>query len=197
MTDLGAQGAVYLPFSSRADSDIFIVARTAREPEAHAAALDRAVRSIDAELPLDGVRSMDARIADSLIARRSPALLIGIFAVVALVLAAVGTYGVLSYGVALRRREIGVRLALGAAPGQIGRQFLGLGLRFLAVGTILGIAGTLVAGRLMRGILFDVPVVHVAILGATTVILGIVSLIACVIPARRAAAVDPATVLGA
>ena len=84
---------------------------------------------------------MDTRIAESLIARRSPALLAGIFAGVALLLAAIGTYGVLSYAVAQRTREIGIRMALGAQRGQIGTQFLSLGLRLLVAGTILGLIG--------------------------------------------------------
>ena len=85
--------------------------------------------------------------ADSLIARRSPALLAGIFAGVALLLAAIGTYGVLSYAVAQRTREIGIRMALGAQRGQIGSQFLSLGLRLLAAGTILGLIGAWLAGQ--------------------------------------------------
>ncbi|MEJ7617864.1 MAG: FtsX-like permease family protein, partial [Pyrinomonadaceae bacterium] len=97
------------------------------------------------------------RISDSLVARRSSALLIGLFAGVALLLTAVGTYGVLSYAVAQRRREIGIRMALGALPAQIGRQFLSLGLRLLALGTILGVIGAWLAGRAMQSILFGVP----------------------------------------
>ena len=88
---------------------------------------------------------METRIAESLIARRSPALLAGIFAGVALLLAAIGTYGVLSYAVAQRTREIGIRMALGAQRGQIGTQFLSLGLRLLAAGTILGLIGAWLA----------------------------------------------------
>src|SRR4029079_831632 len=88
-------------------------------------------------LAIDNVRSMDARIAESLIARRSPALLAGIFAGVALLLASIGTYGVLSYAVAQRTREIGIRMAVGAQRKQIGAQFLSLGLRLVAVGIVL------------------------------------------------------------
>src|SRR2546430_5787678 len=107
---------------------------------------------------------MNTRIADSLIARRSPALLAGIFAGVALLLAAIGTYGVLSYAVAQRRREIGIRMALGAQTRQIGAQFLSLGLRLLAAGTILGLIGAWLAGRAMQSDLFDVPTLHIATL---------------------------------
>ena len=134
---------------------------------------------------------MDTRIDDSLIARRSPALLAGIFAGVALLLAAIGTYGVLSYAVAQRRREIGIRMALGAQTQQIGAQFLSLGLRLLAAGTILGLIGAWLAGRAMRSVLFDVPALSVATLLGTALVMTAVSLVACLIPARRATKVDP------
>ena len=104
-------------------------------------ALQRLVRQIDPELPVNDLRSMDTRIADSLVAQRSPALVASVFSLIAILLIAVGTYGVLSYAVAQRRREIGVRMALGARPGQIRSQFLALGLRLLAAGVILGAIG--------------------------------------------------------
>src|SRR6185369_3851970 len=103
--------------------------------------LQKVVRQIDPELPVNDVRSMDTRIADSLLTQRSPALMAGIFSVIAILLIAVGTYGVLSYAVAQRRREIGVRMALGARPEQIRSQFLGVALRLLAAGTVLGLVG--------------------------------------------------------
>jgi ABC-type antimicrobial peptide transport system permease subunit len=123
--------------------------------------------------------------------QRSPALLAGIFAGVALLLAAIGTYGVLSYAVAQRRREIGVRMALGAQREQIRAQFLSLGLRLLVVGIILGLFGAWLAGKAMQTVLFDVPPVHVAIFLGTAAIMSAVSLLACLIPARCASRVDP------
>jgi predicted permease len=197
VTETQAQGAVYFPYTFRGDRSIFVAIRTVGQPDAFAAGLGRIVRAMDPELPVDGLRSMDVRISDSLIARRSPALLAGIFACVALLLAAVGTYGVLSYAVVQRKREIGVRLALGAQPEQIGSQFLAIGLRLLAAGTILGIIGAWMAGRLMQNVLFEVPALHVATLTAAAAIIGVVSLVACMIPARRAARVDPLTALSA
>jgi len=134
---------------------------------------------------------MQARIDESLVARRSPAILAGIFAAVALLLAAIGTYGVLAYAVSQRRREIGVRMALGALPRQIGRQFLSLGLRLLVVGTALGMLGAWAAGRAMQGILFNVPSLHAGTLFGTVLVMGIVSLVACLLPAWRASRVDP------
>ena len=197
VTERQLQGAAYFPFVHRADANVFVVTRTSQRPESMAATVERLVRGIDPELPIDGLRSMETRIADSLVSRRSPALLIGIFAAVALLLAAVGTYGVLAYAVTQRRREIGVRLALGALPKQIGNDFLSLGLQLLAAGTLLGVIGTWMAGRFMRSMLFDVPSLHLATLIGSAVIMSAVSLLACYVPARRASKVDPLIALAA
>ena len=197
LTEAQGQGAVYLPYAYRGNASIFVVTRTSQNPEAFAGTLRKLVRATHPELAFDNIRSMDTRITESLIARRSPALLAGIFAGVALLLAAIGTYGVLSYAVAQRRREIGIRMALGAQRGQIGAQFLSLGLRLLAAGTVLGLIGAWLAGRAMQSVLFDVPTLHVATLLGTALVLGAVSLIACLIPARRATKVDPMIALRA
>src|SRR2546423_4583406 len=138
LTEAQGQGAVYLPYAYRDNESIFIFTRTSQRPEAFAETLRKLVRAAHPALAVDNIRSMDTRIADSLITRRSPALLAGIFAGVALLLAAIGTYGVLSYAVAQRRREIGIRMALGAQREQIGAQFFSLGLRLLVAGTLLG-----------------------------------------------------------
>jgi predicted permease len=195
LTEPQGQGAVYFPFSDRDAANIFVVTRTSQRPEAFAETLRRLVRATDPELAVDNIRSMETHVADSLIARRSPALLAGIFSGVALLLAAIGTYGVLSYAVAQRQREIGIRMAVGAQRWQIGSQFLSLGLRLLVAGTVLGSLGAWLAGRAMQSVLFGVPAIHVATLFGTALILGAVSLLACLIPARRAAKVDPMVAL--
>ncbi|MEY2481285.1 MAG: hypothetical protein QOI04_2212 [Verrucomicrobiota bacterium] len=197
LTEPQGQGTVYLPFMDSDGINIFVVTRTSQRPEAFAETLRKLVRATNSDLAIDNLRSMDTRIADSLIARRSPALLAGIFAGVALLLAAIGTYGVLSYAVAQRTREIGIRMALGARREQIGTQFLSLGLRLLVAGTLLGFFGAWVAGRAMQSVLFDVPTLHVATLLGTALIMAAVSLIACLIPARRATKVDPMVALRA
>jgi predicted permease len=186
-----AQGAVYYPFGHRMDHSLWVVVRTSLPPESLGPALRRAVRAVDPELPVNDLRSLEARIADSLVSRRSPALLAGLFAGIALLLTAIGTYGVLSYAVAQRRREIGLRMALGARPEQIRGQFIGLALRLLAAGTILGILGAWLTGKAMQAVLFQVPPLHVATLVGATAILGTVSLIACLLPSERAARISP------
>ena len=140
---------------------------------------------------MSDLRSMDTRIADSLVARRSPALLAGLFSGIALLLIAIGTYGVLSYAVAQRRREIGVRMALGARPEQIRSQFLSLALRLLAGGTILGVIGAWLTGRAMQAVLFHVPGLNAAILAGAAAIIAVASLAACLVPAYRAARISP------
>jgi predicted permease len=197
LTEAQGQGAVYVPYAYRGNASIFVVTRTSQNPEAFAGTLRKLVRAAHPELAFDNIRSMDTRIAESLIARRSPALLAGIFAGVALLLAAIGTYGVLSYAVAQRRREIGIRMALGAQRSQIGAQFLSLGLRLLAAGTILGLIGAWMAGRAMQSVLFDVPTLHFATLLGAALVMSVVSLVACLIPARRATKVDPMIALRA
>jgi predicted permease len=197
LTEQQGQGAVYLPFVDVYNGHVFVVTRTSQRPEAFAETLRKLVRAANPDLAIDNLRSMDTRIAESLIARRSPALLAGIFAGVALLLGAIGTYGVLSYAVAQRRREIGIRMALGAQRGQIGAQFLSLGLRLLAAGTILGLIGAWLAGRAMQSVLFDVPTLHLATLFGTALVMSAVSLVACLIPARRAARVNPIEALRA
>jgi predicted permease len=197
LTETQGQGAIYLPYAYRDGASVFVVARTSQHPEAFAETLRKLVRATHPELAFDNIRSMETRITDSLIARRSPALLAGVFAGVALLLAAIGTYGVLSYVVAQRRREIGIRMALGAQRRQIGAQFLSMGLRLLAAGTILGVIGAWVAGKAMQSVLFGVPTLHLATLFGTALVLGVVSLVACLIPARRATKVDPMIALRA
>jgi predicted permease len=191
LTEDTAQGAVYYPYVFRDENDIFVAARTALLPESLGVPLQKAVRQIDPDLPVNDVRPMETRIADTLVVRRSPALLAGIFSAIALLLTAIGSYGVLSYAVTQRRREIGVRMALGARPQQIRGQFISLGLRLLACGMAFGVAGTWMAGRAMQAVLFHVPALNLSVLAVAAVVMGIVSLTACVLPSHRAARISP------
>ena len=197
MTEPDGQGAVYVPYRHRDNANIFVVTRTSQAPETFAEALRTLVRAADPELAIDDIHSMETRIAASLIGRRSPAVLAGIVAGVALLLAAIGTYGVLSYLIVLRRREIGVRMALGAQTRQIRTQFLSLGLRLLAGGIVLGVIGVWVLGKTMQGVLFGVPGFHITTVIATALVMAAVSMLACLIPARRASRMDPMVALRA
>jgi hypothetical protein len=191
LTDDTKQGAVYYPFIYRPDNNIFVVVRGGIQVEALRMILQRVVKGIDPELAISDVRTMDDRITSSLLTRRSPALLGGIFSGMALLLIAIGTYGVLSYAVTQRRREIGVRMALGARPEQIRAQFLSLAVRLLFGGTLLGVLGAWLTGRAMQAVLFHVSPHSVAIIGSSACIMTAVSLTACLVPAHRAARISP------
>ncbi len=195
LTDEAAQGAIYYPYVLRAGDTLFLAARSSLSPESLESMVRAAVRRVDPELPISDLRSMKTRIADSLMARRSPALLAGIFSAIALLLTAVGTYGVLSYAVTQRRREIGIRMALGAQPRQIRSQFVSLALRLLAAGTILGTLAAWFTGEAMRTVLFHVPAVQPIILAGAVGIIGLVSIAACLVPSHRAARISPTEVL--
>lgn len=190
LTDQAAQGAVYYPYAFRTDNSVFMVVRTSLPPESLGASLQSVVRRVDPELPVNDLRAMDTRIADSLVAQRTPALLAGIFSAIAVLLTAIGTYGVLSYAVTQRRREIGVRMALGARPGQIRGHFLALAFRLLLAGAALGIAGAWLMGRAMRTMLFQASPLDSATFAAAGII-GVVSLAACLLPSYRAARISP------
>jgi predicted permease len=195
LTEKTSTGEVYFPFSRYFARNYFVVVRTAFPPETFAETLRTVVRQTDPELPVSDLRSMETRIDDSLVARRSPALLTAVFSAVALLLAAIGTYGVLSYAVAQRRREIGVRMALGARPQQVLAYFLGVGTRLLLAGVALGALGTWAAGRAMEIVLFGVGAFQAGVLATTVGVMMLVVLMACYIPARRAARVDPMVAL--
>jgi predicted permease len=190
LTEPHGQGAVYLPFY-RENSYYFVVARMSQRPEAFTETLRKLVHSADPDLAIGNIRSMETRVADSLIARRSPALLAGIFAGVALLLASIGTYGVLSYAVAQRTREIGIRMAVGAQREQIRAQFLKIGLRLLITGTMIGLIAAALSGRALQSILYDVPALDPATFVATGAIMAVVCLVASWLPARRASRTDP------
>jgi predicted permease len=191
LTDDIAQGAIYYPYVFRNNSDLFAIARASLSMESLGLTLQKVVRQIDPDLPVNDLRPMETRIADSLVARRSSALLAGLFSGIALLLTAIGSYGVLSYAVAQRRREIGVRMALGARPEQIRSHFFSLALRLLACGTILGVIGAWLAGRVMQSVLFHVPALSFAVLAGAVGVMGAVSIAACLLPSHRAARISP------
>ncbi|MBI2517699.1 MAG: ABC transporter permease [Opitutae bacterium] len=191
LTETGAQGAVYYAYAQYASSSFSVVVRSSLPSATLAPVLQRIVRQLDPELPVDDLKPMQAWVDESLVSRRSPAVLAGIFAGVALLLAALGTYGVLAYAVNQRRREIGVRMALGAQPRQVLGQFLGLGVRLLLAGTALGVLGAWGAGRALQSQLFGVGALHPGVLGATAAVMLLVVLAATFLPSHRASRVSP------
>jgi len=177
--------------------DAFFVVRTAAESGGLSRAVGEAIREVDPNQSIFDVRPMTDRVADASWQSRMAALVLAGLALVGLVLAAAGTYGVLAYAVALRERELGVRAALGADAASIRRLVLRQGLQPVALGLVAGVAGAIASGRLLGAVLFDVSPVDPLTLVAAPVILGAVAALACVVPAWRAAAVDPAVTLRA
>ncbi len=186
-----ALGAVYFPYRYDASNNIYIITRSSLRPEVLASSIGETIRRLDPEIPMDDVRTMQARIDASLVQRRSPVLLAGIFASVALLLTSIGTYGVVAYAVTQRSREIGVRMALGAMPQQVLTHFLGISTKLLLAGLLLGLPGAWALGRAMESFLFGVGAIHLGVLTMTIIVMILVVLLACFVPALRAAKVDP------
>ena len=170
----------------KAEGDLFSLAGPVRE----------AVRAIDRNLPVSDVRSMERVTADALSQPRFTTFLLGLFAALALGLAAIGIYGTVSLLVAERTQEMGIRLALGAERGAILRLILGQGMALAAVGLGLGLAGAVLMTRLLTSIVYGVGTLDPLTFAMVPVVLTLVALLACLLPARRAASVDPVSVLG-
>jgi predicted permease len=189
-------GTYYFPLSQDGMRSMTLAVRTSGEPQAVTSSMRQALAAIDPELPLYGVRTMQQRIDESLVDRRTPMLLAALFAVAALLLAAMGLYGVLAYQVAQRRREIGIRLALGSEPGGIFALVLREGIGLLAAGLGVGIAGAFAIRRAIESQLYEVSAMDPLVLTAVAAVLGAAALLACAIPARRASRIDPMMALG-
>jgi putative ABC transport system permease protein len=194
--DSAPQPEMYGPVSeNRGTGRIFLLVRTEGDPSAIVTTLRAAVRDADPGAALDAVGPLAARVAASVSQPRFAAALLGAFAVLALALAAIGLYGVLSYNVTRRRREIGVRAAMGASRRDLLRLVVGQGLGVTSAGLLLGLLGAAALTRLMQDLLFGVtPLDWVSFTAAPLVLLA-VAVVACLVPASRAAAVDPAVAL--
>src|SRR5277367_3531817 len=193
---LDMKPAVYVPVNQvdRPGAD-FLIARTSQDPASMVNALRGAVWAVDGERPVAFIKTMNQLMEENVADRARPMTLLGIFAALALVLACIGVYGVLAYSVAQRTREIGVRMALGARPGDVTRMILGRGLKLSAIGLIAGVALAGALGALLRSLLFGVTPAAPFVYAGTAAALVIVALAACVIPAQRAARVDPVVAL--
>ncbi|HZI41587.1 MAG TPA: ABC transporter permease, partial [Gemmatimonadaceae bacterium] len=186
---------IYRPLPQFVYSTMTLVVRTAGDPSAIANPLREAVRSVDRDQPVGRLEPLEAIVSTSLGTSRLSTMLFGLFGVVGLVLASVGIYGVMSYGVIQRTREFGVRMALGARPSDVRGMVVRQGAAFTAAGIVIGILGALALTRLMRTLLFAVtpsdPFTYLAI----ACVLGGVALLASYLPARRATKVDPVIAL--
>ncbi|MGD1096948.1 MAG: ABC transporter permease [Bryobacteraceae bacterium] len=186
---------IFRPYSQAAWPVMTLVARTAGDPAVLATAIRKAAADIDREQPVSNVATMEQVIHDSLGFRRFPMLLLGTFAFVALALAAVGIYGVMSYSVAQRTREIGIRMALGAGRGEVLRLILGRSLVPVAAGVAIGVAAALALTRVLTSLLFEVSPSDPLVFTAVTLLLMSVAVIASLAPAFTAASVNPVIAL--
>jgi putative ABC transport system permease protein len=186
---------IYLPFEQAPVSYMNLVARTAGEPVRLAGAVHEAISTLDKGLPLAPAAPMRTVLAASIAQRRFSMLLMALFAVVALLLAAVGIYGVLAYSAARRAHEIGVRMALGARRAQVFQLVIGRSLALTALGVGAGVAGALVSTRLLAGLLYGVPPTDPLTLTGVALLLFAVAALASYLPARRATEVAPVVAL--
>jgi predicted permease len=188
-------GAYYFPYAQQPARSIVVAVRSTRDPATIVAPLRSTLTSIDRELPLYDVRTMEERLDRSLVQRRLPMVITTAFGAVALFLAAIGVYGVLAAQVIERRREIGIRMALGSSASDVFGLVIRDGARMTLVGIVAGLAGTAGLARLMAGLLYGVRPTDPAVIGGVTLLLATVALVATWLPARRAARVNPAAVL--
>jgi putative ABC transport system permease protein len=184
-----------VPFAQSPWPGTVMAVRTTIDPEGATKALASAVQSLDPNLPIAEVKTMDQMVHESLAGDRFQALLFGGFAAVALVLAALGIYGVMSFTVAQRTHEIGLRMALGAGREQVVRQILREGMVTAVIGVVLGTVGAYLVGRAMQGMWFGVGIVDPAAFSVVAGLLLSSAILACLVPARRAASIDPMVAL--
>lgn len=187
--------SVFTPFDPQPLNSLTFVVRTAMDPHALVTPVRGAIRQMDPDLPMFNINTMTERLEKSMWIRRAYSWLFGAFALVAVLLAAAGIYGVIAFSVSRRTRELGIRMALGARPGQLMGTVLGHGMTLVAVGAVIGLAGSLAAMRLIDRMLFGVSSRDVATYAAVALLVGLVGLAANLAPARRAAKVDPMSAL--
>jgi predicted permease len=192
--DRHATNHVYLPqaFSPWSGS---LVVRTKMDPSSLAEAIRRTIFAIDPDQPVSNVRTLGQIVASSVVDRRMMLVVLGLFATTALILAAIGLYGVIAYSVTQRRQEIGVRMALGATRASILTKVVGEGIQLTAIGVITGLLGAFALTRILAHVLFRVTPTDPVTLFGVTLLLVAVALFACYLPARRASEIDPMVAL--
>ena len=202
LTDVAGQ-EVFVPLLQRAAAvagmgvaqQMTLAVRTSGEPQQLVKTIRREVWALDPNIPITGVQTMEQILETVTVQRRFNTILLGIFAAVALVLAAVGIYGVLAYSVTQSRHEIGIRMALGAQTRDVLRMVIGHGMKLAFVGVLIGLGGALALTRLMEKLLFGIGASDTATFATAVLLLPIVALLACYLPARAATKVDPMVAL--
>jgi putative ABC transport system permease protein len=195
--DAEPQAEMYVPFTQEASNSMTLVVRTASDPASFVPALRARLLAIDKDQPAYNVRTMEQVVAESVSQRRLTMLLFGLFAALALALATIGIYGVMSYSVSQRAHEIGVRVALGAQRRDVLRLVIADGMALTLGGVVLGLAAAFALTRLLASLLYGVKATDPATYAAISLLLAAVALLACYLPARRATKVDPLLALRA
>jgi putative ABC transport system permease protein len=193
--DADSKIAMYMAQSQNPASSVFLVARTASNASALANSIVREIHAVDADVPVYEIQTMSERLYQSMARQRFSSTMLGAFALFALLLAAVGIYGVMSYLVTQSTHDIGVRVALGAGPGNIIGLVVREGMQLVGIGIVAGLLGAMALTRVMSTLLFGVSARDGLTFGAVALLLALVALAATVIPARRATRVDPMVAL--
>lgn len=187
--------SIYHPHEQFPIGTMFVVVHTSSDPRQAIPAITREITALDPELPAFEFKTMEQRLSDSLARRRFATFLLGVFAIVALSLAAIGIYGVMAYSVSQRTQEIGIRMALGAQPGRIALLVVRQSLFLVTIGTVIGLAGAFALTRVMASLLYGVNATDLKTFVIPPLVLGGIALLASYSPARRAARVDPTVAL--
>jgi putative ABC transport system permease protein len=193
--DADYKGTMYAPHNQVSYSSMFLVVRSASDPAAMTSAVRGAVQSVDKDVPIYRINTMEKLISESVASKRFSMLLLGIFAAVALILAAIGLYGVMSYGVSQRTHEIGIRMALGAQARDVLRMVVRQGMLLAVIGMGAGLIGAFALTRVMQRLLFSVSATDPLTFIIVPLVLAAIAMLACYIPARRATRVDPMVAL--
>ena len=193
--DLDPAPEYYLPLAQRAESSMILTVRSAQDPRTLTPAIRREIQSMDPDQPIANVRTLETVTADSIAPRRMSMVLLGAFAGIALLLASVGIYGVISYLVVQRTHEIGVRMALGAQRSDVMRLIVGHAAKLVGIGTLIGLVLAFLSTRLLSAVLYNVGAFDVTTFLFVTIALGAVALLASSVPALRATRADPVIAL--